>query len=225
MSYIVNRTDFNDPAIAIYNMDLQDLFQIYQSKIQNYFGSQQQAIKFYKWNDEDIEEKELIDDINNIIRIICFQFLDQNMISCPILFAYFTCLTNDWSLPINFEEELINFSTLTIKEIRAVLNQYNSINFPALRKYIENVQNNSTEILADTIRDENGMIKDISDFDLLDWFLLFFKNDCNITVIFENKIVTTSSFEGFSQEQLERAKRLKQIREEEIQNANRLDSN
>ena len=71
--------------------------------------------------------------------MICFNFVDnQNIISCPLLFIYCTCLTNDWTKEIDFENILNDFKQSSEEDIISTINSYSVESFVGLKKYLEN---------------------------------------------------------------------------------------
>ena len=48
MSYIILGTEYEDPSTSKFNMDLIDIKNIYQGKINNYFLTKLKAIDYYE---------------------------------------------------------------------------------------------------------------------------------------------------------------------------------
>ena len=171
-------------------MDLIDIKNIYQGKINNYFLTKLKAIDYYELQDV----QDTIYTPKDVLDMICFNFVDnQNIISCPLLFIYCTCLTNDWTKEIDFENILNDFKQSSEEDIISTINSYSVESFVGLKKYLEN-------------QDYQG------ENNLCDQFLSFFKDNCFTNIEKENKDITMVGKDGYSQQERERANQIKNMK-------------
>ena len=123
MSYLIGGTEIPNPEFNIYNMEQEEIKNIYGLKIQNYFnsdilGSQKQHQVPLQYEYDYLEILELL-----------YKFYIENNFSIVILFTTFTFITNNWTEKIKFNNIIQDSNFLEIKNIQDLLNfikNYNS---------------------------------------------------------------------------------------------------
>lgn len=200
MSYIVSGTTIPDPYFAIAGMDLLDLTNIYKLTIGNYFNTNYKAQLYYKQTDG-IEIKENKYTMEDVVNFICYHYQagTTNVISVVPLFFYLSCVSENWTLEINFESELNSYlNQYTGGEFKDFLNDltenYSFDLFPGLKIFKENSLS----------QEEEGQVTMPEDASLLDWFLLFWKNGCVTDIVIPNKTILSTSGNDFNEEQQQR---------------------
>lgn len=168
MSYIVGGTEYPDPALESINMDLDDLQNIYKSKIQNYINAKKTAQEYYQWiNDNNTPIEAIAYTTDEIIETICYNEIENGIISCLPLFVYLTYKTNDWIDKIDLETIIREYVKKDFEETLIEINSSSLDNYPGLKKFVE----------------DNNITNNI----LLEQFSLFWKNDCILNIDFPTK--------------------------------------
>lgn len=200
MSYIIQGTGYPDPELSFLGMDFSDLRYIYKEKIGNYMITEQ-SVKNYFFTTEKIPVLNIVYPIETIYNLMCFHQHEQNVVSVIPLFFYFCCKTKNWTYTVDFSttlSEYIDLVTLeTTKSLKEVLENfskdYTFNDFLGLKKFKEDYLKQSTI--------EENINKNSS---LLEWFLVYWKNNCLLFNPLPNVTINRSMKTTLSEEEQQR---------------------
>lgn len=197
MSYIILQgTEYPDPIFVIAGMEHNDVSSIYKSYIIQYFITENQAKQYY-FQTENIPIKDVCYTIDDIMNTIGARQYSQGLFYSIIpLFYYLTGISEGWTKPdIDFEVEIQTYTTLIeqshnidLKDLLISLN-FDISNYTGLKKFKENsIANNQMGNLTE-------------DSSVLDWFLYYWKSNCQTDIELKNIVSSVDTAPSLTEEQ------------------------